>query len=34
MIGGLSNKGIEQERIDKVILHAIEQLKKMRNAGE
>jgi hypothetical protein len=30
----LQNKGIEQERIDKVILHAIEQLKQMRNGGE
>jgi formylmethanofuran dehydrogenase subunit E len=30
----LQNKGIKQERIDKVILHAIEQLKKMRNEGE
>jgi len=30
----LMNKGIEQERIEKVILHAIEQLKKMRNEGE
>ena len=30
----LQNKGIEKERIDKVILHAIEQLKQMRNEGE
>ena len=30
----LQNKGIKQERIDKVILHAIEQLKQMSKAGE
>jgi len=30
----LQNKGIKQERIDKVILHAIEQLKQMGKAGE
>ena len=30
----LQNKGIEQKRINKVILHAIKQLKQMRNGGE
>jgi len=30
----LQNEGIDQERIDNVILHAIEQLKKMRNKGD
>jgi DNA-binding PadR family transcriptional regulator len=28
------NDGIEQERIDKIILHAIEQFKQMRNEGD
>jgi len=30
----LQNEGIDQERIDNVILHAIEQLKKIRNKGD